>query len=500
MWQHRAMLIAALVLACVFLTGASAMAGPSARAVRGAAFSGTWGTAEQVPGSNALNKGGRAGITSVSCASAGNCSAGGFYASGIGANDEIINQALVVTESGGRWRTAQGVPGTAALNTGGYAHITSISCSTPGDCGAGGYYTDASGNVQAFVTTETGGTWHTAQEVPGTAALDQASPGAEVLSVSCAAAGNCSAGGFYTDASGQRQAFVATETGSTWHTAQEVPGTSALNGGGYAEITSMSCAAAGDCSAGGFYASTSVDGVPTVQALVVTETGSTWHTAQEVPGTSALNGGGYAEITSMSCAAAGDCSAGGEYTNSTPATEAFVVSQVGGTWSTAHAVRGIGVLNSSGFALVNSVSCASPGDCSAVGSYEDANFNSQAFVVGQSGGTWGTGREVPGTASLDQGSPGASAVSVSCGAVGDCSLGGYYSDASGLEQAFVASETGGSWAAAYEVPGTAALNAGGAAATDWVSCASAGNCSAGGYYTTTQNSTQAFVADETGSP
>jgi hypothetical protein len=440
MWQHRAMLIAALVLACVFLTGASAMAGPSARAVRGAAFSGTWGTAEQVPGSNALNKGGRAGITSVSCASAGNCSAGGFYASGIGANDEIINQALVVTESGGRWRTAQGVPGTAALNTGGYAHITSISCSTPGDCGAGGYYTDASGNVQAFVTTETGGTWHTAQEVPGTAALDQASPGAEVLSVSCAAAGNCSAGGFYTDASGQRQAFVATETGSTWHT------------------------------------------------------------AQEVPGTSALNGGGYAEITSMSCAAAGDCSAGGEYTNSTPATEAFVVSQVGGTWSTAHAVRGIGVLNSSGFALVNSVSCASPGDCSAVGSYEDANFNSQAFVVGQSGGTWGTGREVPGTASLDQGSPGASAVSVSCGAVGDCSLGGYYSDASGLEQAFVASETGGSWAAAYEVPGTAALNAGGAAATDWVSCASAGNCSAGGYYTTTQNSTQAFVADETGSP
>jgi hypothetical protein len=89
---------------------------------------------------------------------------------------------------------------------------------------------------------------------------------------------------------------------------------------------------------------------------------------------------------------------------------------------------------------------------------------------------------------------------VSCGAAGDCGLGGYYTDVSGRKQAFVASETGGTWGAAQEVPGTAVLNAGGTAGTDSVSCASAGNCSAGGHYTTSQSSQQAFVANETGGP
>ena len=35
---------------------------------------------------------------------------------------------------------------------------------------------------------------------------------AEIFSVSCARAGNCSAGGFYKDASGHLQAFVVNET------------------------------------------------------------------------------------------------------------------------------------------------------------------------------------------------------------------------------------------------------------------------------------------------
>lgn len=498
MRQRRAILIAAVVLGSGFLSAASATAGPSSPPARGAALSGTWGTAQEVPASGTLNTNGHADIDSVSCVSAGNCSAGGFYSSGIAANGKTNSQAMVVTETGGVWGPARAVPGAAALNVGGIAQVVSVSCSAPGDCGAGGFYTDASGNQQAFVVTEAGGTWHTAREIPGTAALDLGTPGADVLSVSCATAGNCGAGGYYTDASGHQQAFIATETGGTWQTAHEAPGSAALNAGGYAEIASVSCTAAGECSAGGYYASASVDQIPTVQAMVATETGGTWHTAREVPGTATLNGGGFAAITSVSCTAAGDCSAGGEYTSSAAATEAFVVSQSSGTWSKAREVPGIGTLNSSGLALVGSVSCVSAGNCSAVGSYHDANFTSQAFVVNESGGTWGTAQQVPGTASLNQGTSGAVAGSVSCGASGDCSLGGYYTDASGRKQAFVASETGDTWAAAQEVPGTAALNTGGAANTVSVSCASAGNCSAGGHYTA-QNGQQAFVVGETGS-
>jgi hypothetical protein len=59
--------------------------------------------------------------------------------------------------------------------------------------------------------TARGGTWHTAQKVPGTAALNKG-VNAFVSSVSCASAGNCSAGEGYTDSSGHRQAFVVRES------------------------------------------------------------------------------------------------------------------------------------------------------------------------------------------------------------------------------------------------------------------------------------------------
>ena len=110
-----------------------------------------------------------------------------------------------------------------------------------------------------------GGTWGTAREVPGTAALDQGRP-AEALSVSCASAGNCAAAGFYAGSSRQ-QAFVASEVNGTWHAAIEVPGTAALNQGGLATALSVSCAVAGNCAAAGYYMPSS----RRVQAFVVNE-------------------------------------------------------------------------------------------------------------------------------------------------------------------------------------------------------------------------------------
>jgi len=113
--------------------------------------------------------------------------------------------------SGGTWGTAEEVPGTATLNKDGDADVLSVSCARAGDCSAGGSYRDASFRLQAFVAGEARGTWGTAEEVPGTAALNTGGD-AQVLSVSCARAGDCSAGGFYRDASGNRQAFVVNET------------------------------------------------------------------------------------------------------------------------------------------------------------------------------------------------------------------------------------------------------------------------------------------------
>ncbi len=41
--------------------------------------------------------------------------------------------------------------------------------------GPGGDYLDSSGHTQAFVASRVNGTWHTAIEVPGTAALNRSS-------------------------------------------------------------------------------------------------------------------------------------------------------------------------------------------------------------------------------------------------------------------------------------------------------------------------------------
>src|SRR6266568_4361352 len=305
--------VAVAGLGWVLLAGA----GPVVAGVPSAGGGG-WDKAIEVPGIAALNKGGAAAIESVSCAAAGSCAAGGFYIDGSG-----HTQAFVVSEAGGRWRTAIKVPGTAALNTGGVAQVRSVSCAAAGSCAAGGFYRVGPNREQAFVVSEAGGRWRKAIEVPGTAALNTGGV-AEVRSVSCAAAGGCAAGGGYLDSSGNMRAFVVTEADGRWRTAIEVPGTAALNKGGDALVNSVSCAAAGSCAAGGFYADSRFGHL---QAFVVTKAGGRWRKAIEVPGTAALNTGGDAAINSVSCAAPHGCAAGGHYKDGSRHHQAFVVSK-----------------------------------------------------------------------------------------------------------------------------------------------------------------------------
>ena len=482
-----------LTVAAVAAVGVASLASGTAAASAGALVSSpgshVWRTAIEVPGAAALNQGGQAEIASVSCGSAGNCGAGGSYTDNSG-----HSQAFVVSEVNGIWHKAIEVPGTAALNRGGDAEVASVSCGSAGNCSAGGYYQSEStgGPFEAFVVSEVNGTWHKAIEVPGTAALNRGGD-AEVASVSCASAGNCSAGGFYRGTGGATEAFVVSDVNGTWHKATELHITGALSDGS-AETTSVSCALAGSCSAGGSYQGTG----GATEAFVVSEANGTWHKAIEVPGTAALNTAGTAETTSVSCGSAGNCGAGGSFAGPVfHQRHVFVVSQADGTWETAIRVPGTGILNRGEDAAIASVSCGSAGNCGAGGYYspEGSPFHLQAFVVSQANGTWHKAIEVPGTAALNQG--GIAAVnSVSCASAVSCDAGGYYAGSS-ARQAFVVSEANGTWHKAIEVPGTAAINRGGDAEITSVSCASAGSCSAGGYYEDSSGHIQAFVVSKT---
>jgi hypothetical protein len=110
---------------------------------------GVWGKAIEVPGLAALAGPHGAELGSVSCASAGNCAAGGSYNAG-----HAGDRGFVVNEKNGVWGKAIEVPGLSSLNRGGNATVNSVSCASPSSCTAGGSFTDRSrfSRFQGFVT------------------------------------------------------------------------------------------------------------------------------------------------------------------------------------------------------------------------------------------------------------------------------------------------------------------------------------------------------------
>ena len=379
---------------------------------------GEWGTFEEVSGLAAVNDAGEAVVNSLSCGSPGNCSAVGFYRSSAGP------QGFVVSQVDGVWETFEDVPGLVAANAGN-ARVTSVSCASPGNCSAVGTY--KSGILyQVFVVSQVDGVWDTFEDVPGLVAANTGG-NVNVNSVSCGSVGNCSAGGYYYSTDFGTRAFVVSQVDGVWQTFEDVPG-QVLSG---SVVMSVSCASAGNCSAGGYHAADTG-----YQAFVVSQVAGTWGTLEDVADLAAVNTGNYSQVNSVSCASAGNCSAGGHYYTDS-GQQAFVVSQVDGAWQTFEDVPGLVAVNPAGESDVRSVSCASAGNCSAGGYYYLNDSGNQAFVVSQVDGVWQTFEDVPGLVAVNI-SGNARITSVSCATAGNCSAGGIYADANGV-QAFVTS-------------------------------------------------------------
>jgi hypothetical protein len=442
-----ALLVAGLAAGSVAGPGfaANAEAGGS-RAVRGlgAAERGDgWGKAQLVSGTGV----GQSGITSVSCAAPGDCSAGGFES----------GQAMVVGQRNGVWGQAEVVPGTFQLNTTGQAEVTSVSCASPGNCSAGGTYSTVgyvyASPQQAFVVSERNGVWGEAEEIPGLAALNTGG-NAQVNSVSCGAAGDCVVGGQYSSGSETGNAgavpFVAVQEHGRWGKAEQLPGLT--NGAG--EVYSVSCGAKGNCVAGGYFGRNHVRSL--LDAFVAVLKDGRWARALPIR---------MGEVSAVSCASAGNCTAAG---GGLPG-GALAVSQRHGRWGKVEEIPG----QARNTFSIESVSCAAPGDC--------ATGGTGGIVAVQHHGVWGKAEQVPGLAALDRGNF-TWVMSVSCGSVGDCSAGGFYSSRLGAGlSAFVTVEHHGVWGNAEPVPGLAALsNHEPTGQINSVSCASAGHCSAGG--------------------
>ena len=107
-----------------------------------------------------------------------------------------LAQVFVANERDGTWGKAIPIPRLNDLNSGGDA-ADLLSCSSPGDCAAGGFYS-TSRNQYAYVASEVGWRWGPAPTLPGTG------DDAALKAIDCSANGYCGAGG--TRDSGGRRA------------------------------------------------------------------------------------------------------------------------------------------------------------------------------------------------------------------------------------------------------------------------------------------------------
>ena len=406
---------------------------------------GAWGSARTIPGLAALPGGDQlAELLTVSCSSAGNCAAGGGYTED--GRHHPISPALVVTERDGVWGKAAPVPGLAALNKGGLAVVDHMSCRSAGDCTASGTYLPVicRGNQcrQVFVVSEKNGTWGRAEPVPGLPSI--ASESAQDNALSCVAPGNCTIGGSY-DGGTVSQAYVASQENGVWSRVRTFP---AGTGDG-ASMDLLSCQPGGNCTGTGIHYTSDND-----RLFAVTETNGTWGAAKLIPGISALPGGrpSFPADSSLSCPSAGNCTVGGTYASTGERARLFVAAETDGTWGRARALVSLAALNASQMTTLAGVVCFRPGNCTAAGDYivrGRSRLTLAIFVTAEKNGVWGKPEQLPGSSALSRQ---VGLAVLACDAPGDCSAGGFY-DRKHSEAVFVVTVNNGTWGKAKPVSG-----------------------------------------------
>src|ERR1700722_9825619 len=298
--------------------------------------------------------------SAAALAAAGPATANAAAASGTsgGAPGDAAPPLLVRPHSGAsyQWGVATPVPGLAALDDNGTGQLSAVSCAAAGACSAGGFYTDGSTKLtQAFVVGEAGGTWKAAQGLLSVATGLNTGGSAGVAAVSCAAAGNCGATGFF-QSGGATHPFVAAESGSVWDGAIAVPGTGTDDSGSLAE----SCPVPQRCSIGGYVPAGSGREVGFLDGQLPSRD---WDAALPLPGTlgdlaPADSAAKDATLAVVSCVSAGNCSAAGSFEQIGDISQVWVASQHNGSWGVAGTVSQLVNLNVGGISDVTGLSCA----------------------------------------------------------------------------------------------------------------------------------------------
>ncbi len=288
---------------------------------------------------------------------------------------------------------------TSNCSTGQTADLESVTCTSPGSCVAVGHYDDVNTARQAMVTTETSGVWGQASKLtqPSSAQATATSQSAGLEAVTCTSPGNCVAVGYYTDTNDNQQAMLASETGGVWARASKLTlppdaNTSADSQEQTASLEAVTCTSPGNCVAAGYYApadDNAGEGATGVtEAMVATETGGVWARASKLmlpPGATTVAADQGAALGGVTCTSPGSCVTVGAYTDTSGSVQAMFATSTNGVWGRASELKlpaGASTAKDGQRAEFESVACTSPAQCVTVGQYTDTTGSIQAMVLG----------------------------------------------------------------------------------------------------------------------
>ena len=393
---------------------------------------GVWGQATPaVFGSGVQSTTPDATLTAVSCGSAGNCTAAGRFRNAAGGYE-----AFTLTSTAGVWgQAAPAVFDSGVQNTASDAYFTSVSCVSAGNCTAAGYFRNAAGGSEAFTSTSTAGVWGQATPAVFAAGVQNTNPDASFESVSCGSAGNCTAVGQFRNFAGGLEAFTMTSTAGVWGQATPAVFASGVqNTNPDAYFFSVSCRSAGNCTAVGYFRNVAGG----IEAFTSTSTAGVWGQATPaVFAAGVQNTTPDGSFNSVSCVSAGNCTAAGRFRSAAGGYEAFTLTSTAGVWGQATpVVFGAGVQNTTPDATFTSVSCVSAGNCTAVGRFRNAAGGVEAFTLTSTAGVWGRPTPAVFGAGVQNTTPDATLNSVSCTSAGNCTAAGRFLNAAGGYEAF----------------------------------------------------------------
>jgi hypothetical protein len=340
----------------------------------------TWAQAQQLKLPKSAAKIAKAAATDVACSSSTSCEVVGRFRY---AKAPADNNAFIADLTPAGWTQARTMALPASSATVTNATLNRIACASAGNCGAVGTYVSKNGDLATSAFTEAGGTW--SQGVGITPPPDAPASGGrnvQPFGISCPAAGECVVAGKYLSSSGLTKPFLFTSTNGTWDKGFgfTLPPDAKTQA---ADLNAVSCTSPGNCTAVGNYTGTAGH----TAAYSVSETGGTWDTTATqittiAPADSASPPAFH--LYGLSCPAAGDCAAAGFYTNGSHLTSALSDADSSSAWQDGAGVQApadSSTTTTKASTQLRDVSCWSAWSCVGVGSYVNKPGHQQALVA-----------------------------------------------------------------------------------------------------------------------